>query len=201
MSSSKQQRWWGFLLVFVCLFVFLSSQQSQTLLATSAVKIRTRGKMRCFTASLWDTHILPGLGVRWTAPPTRYVRRQTRSCRMPESRPGICSTWATVKDINLEKMDPCVAGHRQFHWTLLHLQQRQLHGAQHHQLGYKHRSGEIRMQRHQRNREHGGDHYITSAQPPRTTLAFPGRARRDYNPGRDHRCVRETQDARWHHWW
>lgn len=90
----------------------------------------------------------------------------------------------------------CVAGHRQFHRTLLHLQQGQLHRAQHHQPGYQHRSGEVRMQRHQRNRKHGGDHYITSAQPPRATLAFPGRARRDYNPSRYHRCVRETQDAR-----
>lgn len=95
----------------------------------------------------------------------------------------------------------CVAGHRQFHRTLLHLQQRKLHRAQHHQPGHNHRSGEIWMQRHQRHRKHCGDHYTTSAEPPGTTLAFPGCACRGYNPSRYHRCVRETQDAGWHYWW
>lgn len=150
--------------------------------------------MQCFTASLWATRTLPGRGARWTAPPTRYMWKHTQRSHSPtESR----SALAAFHPINFAVENRrCVAGHRQLHRTLLHLQQRQLHRAQHHQPGHKHRSGEVRMQRHQRNRKHGGDHYITSAQPPGATLAFPGRARRDYNPGRHHRCVRETQDAR-----
>lgn len=87
--------------------LFLPLQQSRTSPATSGVRTKTRGKMQCSTASLWVTRTLPGRGTRWTAPPTRYMWKQTRSYSTTKSRPRSCSASAAFDAINIEKWSLC----------------------------------------------------------------------------------------------